>query len=168
MLPGACSKSAVSYLTGIESQGQHAVKAGLDKLQSVGRSWQEEGGGKPIPLFADTHIHNVAGCCIYILWDLQQENHAYQMSRDQSKAGVTVRQNDCNQRMMQSSVALRNGITPDMQGSMLSANNNAGPLRICLMENLGHTVLVGNKATAMLGCTKHLQCSCDTQSYALQ
>lgn len=73
MSPGACSNSAVSYLTGIESQRQHAVKAGLDKLQSVGRSRQEKRRGKTVPLITHTHVHNVAGCCIYLLWNLQQE-----------------------------------------------------------------------------------------------
>lgn len=84
----------MSYLTGIKSQRQHAVKAGLDKLQSVGRSRQEEGGGETVPLFTDTHIHNVAGCCIYILWNLQQENTAFDKSTEQSKAMVSVKQID--------------------------------------------------------------------------
>ncbi len=60
-----------TYLVGAETNGQHAVKAGLDKLEAVGRTRQEERRGVTVPVIAHAHTHGLTASYIGFLGNLQ-------------------------------------------------------------------------------------------------
>ena len=64
------AQSLSACLTGIETNWQHAIKTGLDKLKPVSRARKEEGGRIPVPLICYAHTHHTAACYISFLWYL--------------------------------------------------------------------------------------------------